>query len=592
MNRTQITFAAIIGVTVLIVCAAVGFSLINSRLGNTPTASATPESGFAMPQNVSRDAVVVTIASSNTKEAWLNAVVERFNGAGLTTADGRPIAVSVSHVTSGGSMESILAGTLKPVAWSPGDPSWADQLNGRWRIQTNTNQDLNSSACVPTVYAPLGFAMWRPMAEALGWPNAPIGWDTIVDLASDPNGWNNIPGASPQWGQFRFGHTHPAYANSGLLSMTSFVYGVVQTGGQAITPAQVYQAEADMRALQQVTAKYGLQAPALLDLMARQGPSYLHAAAVPEADVVRFNLERGNELALGGLVFIFPSGGTIWADHPYCILDRAEWVTAEQAEGAKIFLDYLLAQPQQELAIDNYLRPLDSRIPLRAPLTLENGTVPTASPATIPALPSPNEAVSEAVIDLFLLAKRKATIVLVIDTSGSMRGERIATATQATVDFLDNLSPDDEVAVLTFSSNTLTLAQPSRVGDVKESLKPLIRTLIAEGNTALYEAVCQATALMKDLQEADLAAGESRLYGIVLLSDGEDTIGRPTEGQMFATCLPTNPEADGVKIFPIAFGGEADTAVLQRIANVTGGRMFTADPASIGRVYNSIAAEQ
>jgi Ca-activated chloride channel family protein len=97
---------------------------------------------------------------------------------------------------------------------------------------------------------------------------------------------------------------------------------------------------------------------------------------------------------------------------------------------------------------------------------------------------------------------------------------------------------------------------------------------------------------MADLQAEDEAAGESRLYGIVLLSDGEDTIGRPTEGQMFATCLPTNAEADGVKVFPIAFGGEADTAVLQRIANVTGGRLFTADPASIGRVYNSIAAEQ
>jgi len=82
------------------------------------------------------------------------------------------------------------------------------------------------------------------------------------------------------------------------------------------------------------------------------------------------------------------------------------------------------------------------------------------------------------------------------------------------------------------------------------------------------------------------------LYGIVLLSDGEDTIGRPTENQMFATCLPANAEADGIKIFPIAFGEGADTDVLTRIANVTGGRMFTADPASISSVYLSISAEQ
>jgi len=61
---------------------------------------------------------------------------------------------------------------------------------------------------------------------------------------------------------------------------------------------------------------------------------------------------------------------------------------------------------------------------------------------------------------------------------------------------------------------------------------------------------------------------------------------------MFVTCLPTNAEADGVKIFPIAFGEDAAEEVLARIADVTGGRMYKADPASISNVYLSISAEQ
>lgn len=89
-----------------------------------------------------------------------------------------------------------------------------------------------------------------------------------------------------------------------------------------------------------------------------------------------------------------------------------------------------------------------------------------------------------------------------------------------------------------------------------------------------------------------MSAGESRLYGIVLLSDGEDTVGHVTENQMFATCLPANAEADGVKIFSIAFGDDADTDVLSRISTVTGGRLFTANPESISNVYLSISAEQ
>src|SRR5690606_33416305 len=174
-----------------------------------------------------------------------------------------------------------------------------------------------------------------------------------------------------------------------------------------LTPAEIYApaVEEAMRQLEENTSKYGRQSPALLEAMAQQGPSYLHAAAVPEADVVRFNVERGDELTFP-LAFIFPAGGTIWADHPYCILDNADWVTDEQAEAAQIFLDYLLAREQQEMAIDNYLRPLNTSITLHAPMNLANGTDPSVTPSTIAPLPSPNADVSTAVIDLFNITKR------------------------------------------------------------------------------------------------------------------------------------------------------------------------------------------
>jgi Ca-activated chloride channel family protein len=235
---------------------------------------------------------------------------------------------------------------------------------------------------------------------------------------------------------------------------------------------------------------------------------------------------------------------------------------------------------------------LDKNIPLGDKLTLENGTDPRVSPETVAALPSPSAELSAAVVDVFQINKRKATILLVLDVSGSMDGEKIKTAREATADFLERLDADDEVGVIIFNDLATPLQKPLRAGEVGEELTGRVRGLLADGNTALYDAVCQSAATLEQLQEEDLANGESRLYGIVLLSDGEDTIGSPTENQMFATCLPTNAEADGIKIFPIAFGEGADTAVLERIASVTGGRMFTADPGSIGNVYISISAEQ
>jgi len=586
LSRTRITFFVIIGVAMAAVLC-VGLITVMRSMSDGGTAETTADGEIASTP-LPAGTVLVTLESSNTKQNWLTQVVNQFNGEQHQTEAGDLIVVEVIHGTSGDAMNGILEGRLQPVAWSPGDQSWVDQANEAWRGRTN--KPLASQTCQPTVYAPIGFVMWRPMAETLGWPQQPIGWDDIVELAADPNGWATY--GRPEWGQFRFGHTHPAYANSGLLAMTSFVYGIA---GQAeeLTAAQVYspEIEAAMRTLEQNTAKYGRQAPALLELMAQEGPSYLHAAAVPESDAVRFNIERGDELAFP-LAFIFPSGGTIWADHPYCILDNAEWVTPEQAEGAQIFLDYLRAKEQQEMAMDNFLRPLDTSIPLRDPLTLANGTDPKANINTIPALPSPSAQLSEAVIDLFQLTKRKATIVLVLDVSGSMQGDPIRTATTATAEFLRRLDPNDEVAILIFSNEVVTLTEPSRVGDVVEGLTRRVTTLVAEGNTALYAAVCQATELINSQREEDLANGETRLYGIVLLSDGEDTVGLVTEGQMFNTCLPTDAEADGMKIFPIAFGESADETVLSRMARVTGGRFFTADPASISNVYLSISAEQ
>lgn len=446
MNRTRVVFVAIIALAIFIIFGALFVQLIGDLVDGG--SSAQSEEPTPLPAGT----VLVSVASSNTKQNWMDQIIEQFNAAGFETSGGEAIVAEVAHVTSGGSMNAILDGNLAPVAWSPGDASWVEQINTTW--QQRFNRPINSEACQATIYAPLGFAMWRPMAEALGWPDSPIGWDTIVDLAADPQGWASY--GRPEWGQFRFGHTHPAYANSGLLSMTAFVYGNVDSEGQ-LTPAQVYEAEEAMRALEQNTSKYGRQAPPMLDLMARQGPSFLHGAAVPEADTVRFNVERGDELQFP-LAFIFPSGGTIWADHPYCVLDNADWVSEEQAEAAAIFRDYLLEREQQELAIDNFLRPLDTSIPLHTPMTLDYGTDPGVSPATVRALPSPDADVSAAIIDLFQITKRKATVIIALDVSGSMEGDKIRSATAATVEFLERLDPNDEVALLTFDDDVVALS--------------------------------------------------------------------------------------------------------------------------------------
>jgi Ca-activated chloride channel family protein len=57
-------------------------------------------------------------------------------------------------------------------------------------------------------------------------------------------------------------------------------------------------------------------------------------------------------------------------------------------------------------------------------------------------------------------------------------------------------------------------------------------------------------------------------------------------------CLPSGEDVEGIKVFTIAYGDDADKDLLLRVANRTNGKTFSGDPATIERVYTAISAEQ
>ncbi len=534
--------------------------------------------------------VSLTIASAVTKQRWLDAAKAAFAAADVRTSSGKKIEITVQNVLSGESMLGIASQRLQPVVWSPGETTWIDQLNERWNRENQT--PIISKACEPTVLTPVGLAMWRPMAEALGWPDDPISWAELIALANDPQGWASH--GHPEWGRLRLGHTHPQYSSAGLLFLASVIYAISGKTDN-ITSDDIYapEVEAGLAALAQNTAKYGMITTDLLNNMASFGPSFLHATSAFEEGTVRFNAERKAELRWP-LVFVFPQEGTFWSDQPYCILDGAHWVSDEEAEAAQLFLDFLKSDTMQAEAGKHYVRPLGPATPLGPLLTLENGTSPEASRITVPDFEIPGPDVSESIIDQFLNTKRKATVVLVVDTSGSMQTDnRIGTATTATAAFLRRLDPRDRVGLVTFSNTVDLLQQIAAVKDVGEATTQRVSSLLAEGGTNLHGAICEATRMVAEEQAKDRIASDNRLYGIVLLSDGEDTMNQVSETRMFQTCLGTGAEGqDGPKMYVISFGGDTDIELLRRLAQETNGVLFTADPASIDATYLKISAEQ
>jgi Ca-activated chloride channel family protein len=151
--------------------------------------------------------------------------------------------------------------------------------------------------------------------------------------------------------------------------------------------------------------------------------------------------------------------------------------------------------------------------------------------------------------------------------------------------------PDDEVYIVTFSSDVNELQAGGPIGQVGENLKQSLDGLYAEGSTVLYQAVIEALDRTDLLKAEDEASGERRLYGIVLLSDGKnETSGGPSWNDLLSR-LPSGTEVEGVKIYTIAYGGDADMNVLQTLANRTNGKQFSGNVEDIEAVYFLISSE-
>ncbi|MEO5739031.1 MAG: VWA domain-containing protein [Vicinamibacterales bacterium] len=102
---------------------------------------------------------------------------------------------------------------------------------------------------------------------------------------------------------------------------------------------------------------------------------------------------------------------------------------------------------------------------------------------------------------------------LVLDTSGSMVGEKLTNALMAVDRFLTRLlSPEDEVFLYKFN-NFPELVQDWTTD--RQRLSRAIRRLNASGGTAMYDAIAESVPLAQ--------TGQHRKRAVVLISDGNDT---------------------------------------------------------------------
>ncbi len=541
--------------------------------GDKPTGSPSAPAKAKKQTSKEHHTLELLFTYGSEKQAWIEEVTAQFNSEGRVTGSGKRIRVKAMPMGSGESIEGILSGRIKAHLTSPASAAFIKLGNAE--SQAKTGKDL-VGATQNLVISPVVIAMWKPMAQALGWGKKPVGWSDILELARHPKGWATY--GFPQWGTFKFGHTHPKFSNSGLISLFAEVYaGTGKVSGLTVEDVTDPKVGEYLEGIERTVVHYGRSTGFFGRKLFHNGPEYLSAAVLYENMVIesyspKFDLPFP-------VVAIYPKEGTFWSDHPAGIVDR-DWVTPDHRDAAKMYLDYLLDRPQQEKALKYGFRPADVEIPLASPIDPEHGVDPKEPMTT---LEVPHVQVMEAILSVWKARKKHAEVVLVLDSSGSMKSQgKMKQAKEGSLRLLEMLGDDDRFSLLPFNDTIVWAIQGSLLREGRPKALQAIQSLFPSGGTAFYDAVDQAQGYLNDRTTHD------RILAVVALTDGLDKNSRMTLDRLLKV-IRTEGEAKTVRVFTIAYGSDADKKVLRAISDATQVTSYDGTPENIRKVCLDIS---
>lgn len=166
--------------------------------------------------------------------------------------------------------------------------------------------------------------------------------------------------------------------------------------------------------------------------------------------------------------------------------------------------------------------------------------------------------------------KPSLAMMLVIDKSGSMGGQKIELAKDAAQAAVELLGPKDAIGVIAFDGDSYTVSELRPTSD-RGAISDAISTIEASGGTNMYPA-------MADAYEA-LIDATAKLKHVILMTDG---VSSPGDFQGVAGDM----SASRITLSTVALGQGSSEDLLEELAQIGGGRYyFCDDPQSVPQVF-------
>ncbi len=390
-----------------------------------------------------------------------------------------------------------------------------------------------------------------------------------------------IDPSSPQL-PINFVHTAPTRSNSGLQTLVAQFVSVSGKRPEQLTAADVQKYQTEIQKIQSKVTRYGISTNALATDMVKNGSFWASIGSVYESSVIQTN----SNLQPGQTRFeaIYPQA--TFTSNMRAILPSGTWVNADEKAAAQKVIEYLKTPQTQKIATELGLRPGVPGVELGAKFTPQFGVQPNVKYDSL--RPPQPEVVAAMLKSWQEFAKRPSQVVVVVDSSGSMSGNKLPSVQNTLRNYIQSLGPKEQIAVIDFDDK---IRPPVKVDGTTQGQSrglQFIGSLKADGGTRLYDSALEARNWLEQNLRKDA------INAVVILTDGDDSGSNINLKQLRQELEKSNFNSDKrIAFFTVGYGneGEFNPEVLKQIAEFNGGYYRKGDPETISTLMADLQVE-
>jgi ABC-type glycerol-3-phosphate transport system substrate-binding protein len=346
------------GLKVLLLFLAIG-SFIGAHYLLKKHDAASPSSSASTPQSTASGPLEIGIAYGTEKRDWLTSAAADF----AKTPAGKNVKINLKGMGSLEAAQAILRGDKAAESihvWCPASSLYRDIFVTDWRAKYGGGAKPIARE-EPVALTPMVYVFWDERYAAFTGKYPQVSFTAIGQALAEKGGWDAIA-QKPEWGLFKFGHTHPNESNSGLMTLVLMAYDYHhKSAGLNVADIVSVPFQEWLGNFERGVNYRSNSTGNLMREMVLKGPSTYDALFVYES--VAIEQLKNAEGRWQGLKIVYPKLNA-WNDNPYYVLD-APWSTKEHRAVAEAFLDFLLSEPVQRDALSHGFRPANVKVSIK-----------------------------------------------------------------------------------------------------------------------------------------------------------------------------------------------------------------------------------